>query len=193
MRALIAFLVGTTLLLLATNHAWADDWQLASGSLRFSGTQQGEAFTGEFSKFDGQLQFDPEHPEATALNVTIDLRSAHSNQEERDATLQSAEWFDTEQQPMARFTAQGGRRLPDGRFELPATLHIHAKQKALAFPFTWTANAEGAKLDSTVVLNRLDFDLGTGDWADPEWVGHEVTVTVSVTWQAKPHGKTETP
>ncbi|WP_170113346.1 YceI family protein [Ahniella affigens] len=176
-------------LLTLAGHAAAaatTDWHMTSGSLTFSGTQQGEPFTGTFKAFTVKLKFDPAHPEQSQLDVQIDLRSADSQLEERDAALQSAEWFDTERQPFAQLSATGGKRLTDGRFELPATLIIHAKQKAIAFPFTWTVNGETAKLDSVVHLNRLDFDLGTGDWADPDWVGHDVQVTVSVTFAAMP-------
>lgn len=164
----------------------ATDWQMTSGSLTFSGTQQGEPFTGTFREFTTKLKFDPEHPEQSTLTVDIDLRTADSQLEERDATLQSAEWFNTEAEPFAHFTAMGGKRLPDGRFEFPATLTIHAKQKAIAFPFTWTGDGKTGKLTSTVQLNRLDFDLGMGDWADPDWVGQAVQVDVAVHFAALP-------
>lgn len=177
---------GLLLLALVAHSATAADWQMTSGSLTFSGTQQGEPFTGAFKTFTTKLKFDPEHPELSKLDVEIDLRTADSQLEERDAALQSAEWFNTEEQPFARFSATGGKRLADGRFEFPATLTIHAKQKAIAFPFTWTASGNIGKLSSTVLLNRLDFNLGTGDWADPEWVGHEVQVDVSVQFIALP-------
>lgn len=177
---------GVLLLTLVAHSATATDWQMTSGSLKFSGTQQGEPFSGVFKTFTTKLKFDPEHPELSQLNVEIDLRTADSQLEERDAALQSAEWFNTEAQPFARFSATGGKRVADGRFEFPATLTIHAKQKAMAFPFTWTVDGNTAKLSGTVQLNRLDFDLGTGDWADPDWVGHEVQVDVSVQFSALP-------
>ena len=50
----------------------------------------------------------------------------------------------------------------------------------LAFPFTWSREGDRARLRAQVTLDRLSFGLGTGEWAEADWVGHSVVVDVDV-------------
>lgn len=179
------FRVCWAVLLLLPVTASAADWVLAEGTLAFAGTQQGEPFRGQFRRFDVTLAFDPATPAEARFDVRIDLTSADSAQEERDAALAGPEWFDVATLPEARFTASGARATDTG-FVVPARLSLRGVTKELAFPFSWTVTDRGPRLRATVTLNRLDFGLGAGDWADPEWVGHAVEVTVDVLLKPAP-------
>ena len=160
--------------------ARADDWVLDSGSLRFSGTQQEEPFTGEFKRFEPSIKFDPAHPETTRIDVTIDLASADSAQEERDSALLTPEWFDVAKFPQANFAASAATAKADGSFDAKAKLSLRGVSRDMAFPFTWTREGDRAHLRAQVTLDRLAFGLGSGEWADAEWVGHSVVVDVDV-------------
>lgn len=167
-------------LLLAGGAVLARDWQMQSGSIRFRGTQQGEAFEGEFKRFTPTIHFDPGQADQARFEVDIDIRSAFSANEERDAAMQADEWFGSERYPSARFTAVKARAQGEHRFLAEAELQIRDRRVKLQFPFEWQSNESGAVLSAKVLLNRLDFDLGLGDWADPDWVGHQVEVDVRV-------------
>jgi len=57
----------------------------------------------------------------------------------------------------------------------------------IKFPFSMVPGAEGRmKLTAKVTLNRMDFGIGSGDWADDSTIGHKVDVDVSLILMATP-------
>jgi polyisoprenoid-binding protein YceI len=157
----------------------AADWTQQTGStLKFRGEQQGEAFEGGFGRFESKISFDPAALETAKFDVSIDITSADTANSERDETMLGADFFDSARFPKAQFSTGTFREIAPGRYEAEATLRIRDKSVALKFPFSWTAAADGAELRAEVELNRLDFDIGTGDWEDADSVGHKVVVMV---------------
>ena len=65
-------------LLAAPVAAHAADWTVDPGKSRigFSGIQVGAPFKGRFTRYDAQISFDPQKPEAGKAVVLIDLTSA---------------------------------------------------------------------------------------------------------------------
>jgi len=61
--------------------------------------------TVRFPKLAGRLTYDPAHPEASTVDVTIDTASLTSDWAARDAELRGASFFNTAAFPTARFTA----------------------------------------------------------------------------------------
>jgi polyisoprenoid-binding protein YceI len=51
---------------------------------------------------------------------------------------------------------------------------------------TFTPHGDTATLDVTARLQRLDFGIGTGQWADPSMIGNDVTVHGHLQLHAKP-------
>jgi polyisoprenoid-binding protein YceI len=159
--------------------ATAADWKQQAGStLGFSGIQQGEAFTGQFRKFDSSIRFDPADLASARFDVGIDITSADSANSERDETMLGAEFFDSARFPKARFVTSTFRQVAPGVYEADATLTIRDKSVALKFPFTWRGDAKSAELKAKVTLDRLAFNIGTGEWEDEETVGRKVDVNV---------------
>jgi polyisoprenoid-binding protein YceI len=68
---------------------------------------------GEFGKLEGEVSYDPKHPEATRLEVTVDPASVNTHEEKRDAHLRSADFFDVEKYPAITFSAKHTRRRGD--------------------------------------------------------------------------------
>jgi polyisoprenoid-binding protein YceI len=179
-------MVRTTLffaLALAAGCAAARDWQMDAGAshLRFAGTAQGEAFKGEFKRFTPKLSLDADQPEATKIEVEIDVTSAGSQNKERDDTLASEDFFWYAKFPKAKFrTTSCKAGSGKSAIQCEAELTIRDKTKKLEFPFTFSASGDKATLKAEVKLNRLDYGIGGGDWADESVVAHEVRVTVDL-------------
>jgi polyisoprenoid-binding protein YceI len=172
------------LLLFATAGAQAADWKVvpAGSSLRFSGTAQGEAFEGAFKRFEAKIAFDPAQLAGSRFEVTVDLASADTRNEERDGTLKEADFFDVAKTPKAtyvadRFTAKGAG------FEAQGTLTLRGVAKPVTLEFTWTPSAGGATLEGHATLDRSAFGVGGGDWADPEMIANEVKVATTLVLQ----------
>jgi polyisoprenoid-binding protein YceI len=79
---------------------------------------------GEFTKLAGTVTYDPEQPEATRVDVKIDVASLNTREEKRDAHLRSADFFDVENFPQLTFVSTSARRRGDG-LELTGDLTIH--------------------------------------------------------------------
>lgn len=169
------------------NAASGAEWrtQPAGSRLEFVGTSQGSEFAGYFNRFTPRIRFDPLQPATGSFDVTIDPGSANTNNAERDQSLPTPDFFWIEKFPRARFTANACKAVATpGRFQCQGRLTLRGKTRKLAFPFAWSGDAGKARLTSSVVLNRLDFGVGAGDWADPATIGHTVTVKVALDLRA---------
>lgn len=170
----------------ASSPAFAADYAMRSGTLKFTGQQQGEAFEGRFETFSPNIQFDAAALATSKLDVSIDLASADTRNSERDDALKGSDFFAIADFPKARFVTATIRAVDATHFEADATLTIRDKTVALRFLFQFEANAEGARLSARVTLDRLAFDIGTGDWADERMIGHKVEVDVDLHLIKKP-------
>ena len=149
----------------------------AQSSLTFVGTQQGETFTGTIRDFDAAIRYAPDDLAGSKLDVTIRVKSIDTRSPDRDQALATGDWFDFARFPTATFRTvaiRAGATGPVG----DADLTIKGHTKRIAFPFVWKATGPSATLDARVTLDRLDFDLGGGEWADESAVGRKVEVVV---------------
>jgi polyisoprenoid-binding protein YceI len=79
---------------------------------------------GEFTKLAGSVTYDPDKPEATRVDVKIDVASVNTREEKRDAHLRSGDFFDAENFPHITFVSKSARRRGDG-LEVTGDLTIH--------------------------------------------------------------------
>ena len=62
---------------------------------------------GHFKDVHGTLDFDPENPSATSVEVTIDARGLWTGEPARDDHLRSADFLDVENHPTITFRGKG--------------------------------------------------------------------------------------
>lgn len=169
--------LSTLLLLALATGAQAADWtvQPQESALRFIGSMQGESFEGRFQRFEAEIRFDPANLSAARFEVSVDLASADSANAERDEALRSPDFFNLAASPTARYSASRFRA-EGAAFVAEGTLTLNGKTLPVPLTFQWTPSGEGAVLEGSATLDRLDFDVGAGDWADPGMIGHEVEV-----------------
>lgn len=163
-------------------NAHAADWQAdpATSTLSFHGAAEGETFTGHFKEFSPSIRFDPADLAASRFEVGIALASADSRNSERDETLQSGDFFATSKFPRATYSATAFRDLGDGKFAADGTLSLRGVEKPVTLEFSWVQDGNSATLDGKASLNRLDFEIGAGDWADASTIAHEVGVATTL-------------
>jgi polyisoprenoid-binding protein YceI len=73
---------------------------------------------GRFNDFSGEFTYDPDNPENSSVEVTIDTASVDSNHERRDEHLRNADFLDVSNHPQARFESTAFVPRGDGRYEL---------------------------------------------------------------------------
>ena len=140
---------------------------------------------GTFGTFSGAVTVAEDG--TPSVSAEIDVASVHTGNEQRDAHLRAADFFDVESYPTATFvstsvTADGDDYRLDGDFTLKGV----TKPVSLALQFNGVNPGMGhgavAGFEASVVLNRKDFGieiempLETGGAV----VGDKVTITLEI-------------
>ncbi|MEQ1930843.1 MAG: YceI family protein [Parvularculaceae bacterium] len=157
---------------------WTVDY--AASRLGFTATQSGAAFEGEFEKFDAKIALDPDNPATAMIEVTIDMTSAATGDQQRDTALPGSDWFKVREFPSARYVATKVVRAADGSFVAEGDLTIRGVTKPLPLPFTLVIAGDAATAKGEATLMRTDFGVGEGEFADGAWVGLDVKVTIDI-------------
>jgi len=171
------FLAG---LMVAASPVVAADYVQAPGSvLAFAGTYEGEAFTGRFPGFVTRFSFDPAQLATAKLDVTIPLATASTGNSDYDGEMRGSSFFNAAKFPQAHYTATSFRALGGNNFVADGTLNLRGVSKPVALTFTWTPGAQPV-LSGKAVVNRLDFGVGQGDWAETDLVPNAIAVSTKV-------------
>jgi len=163
----------------ATSSSAADYVQAPGSTLTFATDYQGEVFVGRLPSFSTRLSFDPTRLAGSKLDVTIALASVTVGDPDGDDTLKGGDFFNVAQFPQARFSASTFRSLGANRYAADGTLSLRGASKPVTLTFTWTPGARPV-LTGKATLKRLDFGVGSGDWADTDLIPNEVAVSTRV-------------
>ena len=118
---------------------------------------------GRFDKFEGTF-VTAEDPFKSSISATIDVTSINTNQEQRDAHIRSADFFEVEKYPEMTFASTGIKAGEDG-FVLEGDLTIKDVTKAVAFKLEVTGfgpDAYGGTrcgFSATTQINRHDYHV----------------------------------
>ena len=167
---------------LASAQALAADWKMepAQSRLEFIATFEKNAAPGVFKEFDTRLRFEPDKPETGRLDVTVKVTSADMRGGEVNRAIRGAEWFDSARFPQAEFHAEDIRRVAPGRYLARGVLALKGMKKDLEVPFTWQESANAATMEGELSVERLQFGIGTGEWANGNTIGLDIRVKFSV-------------
>ena len=126
-----------SLLAAASLPALADQKLLpAQSEISFTSKQMGVPVEGKFRKFDAQVAFEPNKPEAAKIGFTVDLASATLGSAETDAELAKPDWFNTKLFPQAIFQSSGVKATGPGKFEVTGKLAIKSISHDVVVPVT---------------------------------------------------------
>jgi cytochrome b561/polyisoprenoid-binding protein YceI len=170
---------------------WAIDTE--ASFIKFTATQYGQPFEGQFKRFGAQINFDPDNHENSSVNVNIGLGTEGdiaTGSTDRDAQITGAEWFNTAQYPAASFVAESFKKNENGQYVAQGILTIRGVSKNIDLPFTLDIHEKDGKktadMRGTLTLNRLDFGLGQGQWAKTDVIGDDVSIEIYVKASAAP-------
>jgi polyisoprenoid-binding protein YceI len=118
---------------------------------------------GRFDKFEGTF-VTAEDPAQSSVTASVDLTSINTGQEQRDAHIRSADFFEVEKYPAMTFTSTAIKGGEEG-YILEGDLTIKDVTKAVAFnlePNGFGPDAYGgtrAGFSATTQINRHDFHV----------------------------------
>jgi polyisoprenoid-binding protein YceI len=180
------FAVAAALVAMMAAPAQAADYIQAAGStLAFASKYDGEVFTGTFPGFSTKLSFEPANLARARLDVTIPLAGVKTGNADRDSTLQGADFFNVRKYAQARYTATKFRSLGGNRYAADGTLELRGVSRPVTLTFAWTPGAKPV-LDGKATVQRLDFGVGGGDWADTDTIPNAVAVSTRVVFEPAP-------
>lgn len=98
-------------------------------------------FTGRFSSFDAQLQFDPQHLNASQVDVTIDPRSLETDNPPAGFldSLRGAQWLDATQFPQLKFHSTRVETTGEHTFRIHGDLSLHGVTRPVTLEATYNA------------------------------------------------------
>ncbi len=174
----------TFLLALALIPAWAQAAPYAIGAagsrIGFGYQQMGVAMQGSFRSFAGSVDLDAAQPQKSTVDISVQTASISLGSQDADRTAAGAEFFDSKVFPQARFVSRQVQALGSGRYRITGTFTL----KNLSRPLTVDAalQPQGAQrlLTGGFSLKRLDWGIGTGDWADTSTLGNDVRVSFTL-------------
>ena len=155
----------------------------AKSSLEFNFVQAGAQNKGRFTRFQVVLDFAADNLAASRLDVTVDINSVDTGDQERDDTVKGADLFAVAKFPQAHFAASQINRTASG-YEAVGKLTIRGVTRDATVPFSFrTATENGAAvgyMSGKTSVRRLDYGVGQGDWKATDQVGNDVAVSFTL-------------
>ncbi len=148
----------------------------AQSAVQFEFRQMGVPIQGGFKRFVAQMAFDPARPEAARARIDIDLASIDAGSPEADEESAGRLWFNSKAYPKATFASSAIRALGNNRYEMHGTLTIKGRSRELVVPVSYSPGRTAAVFEGAFTLQRLDFGIGEGMWADVDTVANAVKV-----------------
>lgn len=158
----------------------AQTWQVVSDESRlgFVATQLGAPFEGTFGAFSAEIAFDKDDLAASGANVTIEIGTLDTGEDQRDDQARGPDFFDAAAHPQAIFRtdtirAEGSDYVADG------TLTMKGVSKPVTLPFTLTFEGEDTvRMIGSLTVDRTEWGVGTGEWLSGDTVGKDVEIRI---------------
>lgn len=186
MQTLIKRAVFAPLLLVIGAQAQAANWEMDSAESRivFKYSYENTPYEGEFKNVVATFDIDPMNPASCDFVVTIPIDSISVADAETLDYLMDLEMFDVDQFPTASFHAQKCSMSAMNQFSSEGMLTIRDQTHPMTFPFTLEVQMNDGQprihLTSEVTVQRLDFGVGQGYWANTATIPNEVIIQIDV-------------
>lgn len=168
--------------MLAPAVVFAGNWQLdeARSNIGFQYQAMGATLDGEFPRYQADIQLDPSRPEQA--RILLDVTTAKTDAGNPDATAEVASplFFDSRRYPTARFASNSIQPQGNGRFLVEGKLSVKGMTRPTRIPVLLKTEGGNQRLTGAFTLNRLDYKIGEGMWADTSALANEVRVAFSL-------------
>jgi len=121
--------------------------------------------TGHFSKFDASIETSKEDFSDAKINFEAEINSINTKNEQRDAHLKSADFFDAEKNPKMSFVSKSVKKISDHEMQVTGNLTIRGVTKEVTLDVIYNGTVAGfggtevAGFEVRGKVNRFDFGL----------------------------------
>ncbi|MFI8393803.1 polyisoprenoid-binding protein [Pseudomonas sp. Choline-02u-1] len=155
--------------LFATTVAQAAEYtrvNTSASQISFTYNQMGSRMYGTFGKFEATLDFDTDNLANARTTLHIDLSSIDAGSEDANSELVKPAWFDTETFPLAVFESSRFTQVAEHRYQIAGHLTLKGITREVEVAVQLKPDDAVGIFDGELVLNRDEFGLGAGEWAD---------------------------
>jgi len=145
---------------------------------------------GEFTEFEGDIRFDPENVENSAVDITVFVESVDTHNAKRDGHLRAGDFFAAQRHPEMTFVSREVRNVTDTSFQLVGDLTLRSVTNEVVLEVTWPGRAYPSPMGGLVygfhgeaVIDRTEFGVdfnmpirGGGGLV----IGEEVTIEIDL-------------
>jgi polyisoprenoid-binding protein YceI len=141
---------------------------------------------GNFNTFDASIETNKEDFSDAVIKFEADINSINTKNEQRDAHLKSADFFDAENNPKMTFESASVKKISDSEMLVKGNLTLRGVTKEVTLDVTYNGTVSGfggstvAGFEVRGKINRFDFGL---QWnalteAGGVVVGNEVKIEI---------------
>jgi len=126
---------------------------------------------GLFQDFQGQLSYDPQHPEKSRVDVTVQAASIDTREPNRDKVLRSDDFFDVEKYPTLSFQSTSAVAKTPDALDVTGDLTIHGVTHRITIPVKVLGVQEMPNIGSFVgfetnfTIDRRDYGVLGSRWS----------------------------
>jgi polyisoprenoid-binding protein YceI len=120
---------------------------------------------GNFDKFDATIETSKEDFSDAVIKFEADVNSINTKNDQRDAHLKSADFFDAENNPKMVFTSTSIKKISDFEMQVKGNLKLRGVTKEILFSVIYNGMVSGfgdskvAGFEVTGKINRFDYGL----------------------------------
>lgn len=120
---------------------------------------------GAFNAFEGTAVIDGDDPSKSSVEITIDVNSVDTRNEQRDGHLRTNDFFDIERFPKITFLSSSIEHTAGNEFQVTGALTIKDVTKTVSFPLELTGSAKDPwgndriGFEGSTVINRTDYGV----------------------------------
>ena len=166
----------------------AQQWNLdpAHTNFYFEVKHTYAAVRGQFTKFSGDVYFDPANPGKSKFDFVIKVDSIDTKIGKRDTHLRSPDFFDAKKFPEMVFKSSKVTKAGDNTFLVEGKLTIKDVTKDITLPFIYQGQKDNplkpgqlvAGFDAQYLLDRLPFNVGDGKFYKMGVVDRNVVIRI---------------
>ncbi|QOC23302.1 YceI family protein [Wenzhouxiangella sp. AB-CW3] len=156
-----------------------------NGELRFSGVAEGSPFRGKFGEFSVRLCLPGDDLTAADIEVTVQTGSADVGNRDGNQALKDDEFFAVDRFPEARWVSTEIARDGDD-YLAEGSLSIKSLESTQSVTLSLQSDGESRVLSGSAEIMRLDWEVGTGEFEDTDFIRDRVDLRFDL--QLQPEG-----
>lgn len=124
--------------------------------------------SGSFKTMEGQIEFDEKDLANSSFDFKIDVRTISTGNGMMNKKAQTAEWFDAEKYPYAKFKSTKVEKKEGSAYNIIGNLTIKGITKTVTVPANYTKSGNKITFKGAFNVNRIDFKVGKKSTAVPD-------------------------